>query len=299
MTSKRQRRRGISLVEVLIVVAILAVLIALLLVGVINARRSANRTTSSNNLRQIGLALQMFIEQNQGELPALEGRFNRLPLELNPLFSVLPYIEEGIHYQAYRSKFEKPTQGGLNIYGPIKCLINPADPSRQENGLYSKSHTSYAANAMLFPAKQLRVNEVTDGLSNTIAYAERYSYRCNGYINAYDMGMSATTRVPVHPDLNLPGPTWVRRPTFADQEVKDVYPVRFPNETIPSTPGLTFQVAPRVADCDSSIPQTPHRAGMLAAMADGSVRVLAKGMAQATFWAGVTPNWDDALGPDW
>src|SRR5882724_11489909 len=65
------RKLAFTLVEVMVVVAIIGVLIALLLPALTRTKETGRSAVCLNNLHQIGIGLQLYVQDNQNHLPIM------------------------------------------------------------------------------------------------------------------------------------------------------------------------------------------------------------------------------------
>ncbi|MDA0658445.1 MAG: DUF1559 domain-containing protein [Planctomycetota bacterium] len=100
MKVRARHRVGFTLVELLVVIAIIGILIGLLLPAVQMAREAASRTACTNNLKQIGLALQTY-NTEMNAFPAGGTGCSNGYYGSSWWISVLPWLEETSIYDRY------------------------------------------------------------------------------------------------------------------------------------------------------------------------------------------------------
>src|SRR5437762_1128956 len=100
-----RRRQGFTLIELLVVIAIIAILIGLLLPAVQKVREAAARSTSSNNIKQLVLAVHNYSGANGDKLPPLadiaQGNNTTTEGLKSIVYFILPYIEQDNVYRVY------------------------------------------------------------------------------------------------------------------------------------------------------------------------------------------------------
>jgi prepilin-type N-terminal cleavage/methylation domain-containing protein len=90
----RNRNRAFTLIELLVVIAIIAVLIALLLPAVQQARESARRTQCKNNMKQLGLAIHNYHDNNNFFPIGEQSGWGRM----NWRMSLMPFLDQATLY---------------------------------------------------------------------------------------------------------------------------------------------------------------------------------------------------------
>jgi len=194
MKKKLARRNGgLTLVELLVVLGIVAVLIGILVPGLMMVRESARRTSCSNNLRQLGFALQNF-ESAKNHFPQAVDRlvwrqFRQWPPPdydwawasncASPIVALLAFLELDNQDQQlaypYTHRFRPPFTASCGVF---QC---PSDSSMGLNYRTNIGSEPYAyevlghagGNGAFNSWELLRTAEFTDGLSYTVGFCER------------------------------------------------------------------------------------------------------------------------------
>jgi prepilin-type N-terminal cleavage/methylation domain-containing protein len=321
-------RHGFTLIELVVVIAIIAVLIGLLLPAVQKVREAANRVKCDNNLKQLGLAAHNYHDANGhfppgiGYYPATNGVFGTY------FFHLLPYLEQGPLFASSLGTVPFPAPGGpavahypgnKNVYGQkVAVFLCPSDPSVEPGGVvsiegYSFGSSCYAPNAMVNAINDLSttpyktnpqgrngIDFIRDGTSNTLLHAEKYA-RCTNSIMlpAFQDGGTAWAYGTTlafdwqPPPMTPPGKAF--QPGFCIAALAS----RGAPDAIGEGSKFQVQPSPFLGECDPTRAATAHAGGIQVGLADGSVRTLAPSMSGRTWWAAVTPAGGEVFDSDW
>jgi prepilin-type N-terminal cleavage/methylation domain-containing protein len=196
------RRYAFTLVELLVVIAVIGILVALLLPAVQAARGAAQRAACVNCLRQLGVALQNHHAALE-EFPS--GRGAPAPKIFSPQARLLAYLEEQsvettIHFDEAPTTYTAPPSivyDGSKNFAAATTVCNvfvcPADQLLGRVAGSDFAATNYAACAgsgiegglldtadgVFILGKATRIKDITDGTSHTAAFAERTLGRGN------------------------------------------------------------------------------------------------------------------------
>jgi prepilin-type N-terminal cleavage/methylation domain-containing protein len=99
----RHRRRGFTLIEALVAIAIIGILIGLLVPAVQKVRESANRVKCQNNLRQLGLAVHSYHDAKH-KFPLGSNNGKQVPLtapRTTYMIELYPWLEQETTYRRW------------------------------------------------------------------------------------------------------------------------------------------------------------------------------------------------------
>lgn len=171
MNAKRTSSGGFTLVELLVVIAIIGILIALLLPAVQYARESARSTQCKSNLRQVGLALDQYVDRqgSRGKFPDA-AQFPSVPPLVLPGAPPLHKVLAG------------QTEDNQEMFHCPSDLLDPNDANPgsnyetyfQQEGLSYEYPTTKLANKT---REQVRLGRKVDPSSGEIKYNEFSSTR--------------------------------------------------------------------------------------------------------------------------
>jgi len=292
----KHARRGFTLFQLLIVIAILAILIGLLLPAVQKVREAAARTQSANNLKQIALATINYADTYQVLPPGVDDN------NFSTRAYVLPFIEQNNLFKLI--DFKKSIEDKANAQARaiiIKTYISPLDPIPSVKPEWGATNYLFNDQVMFLNSKSKYPASITDGTSNTIMSGE--TLKGDGKTKATDVrrqyvllkkedlkGVGADTGVKYFKDnKNIAGD---RCAIWMDGRfLQGTFNGRLrPNDERPdvSCGGISGVSALRSY-------LTIVQVGMF----DGSVRSVSTKISHDTWKAAMTPSAGDILGADW
>jgi prepilin-type N-terminal cleavage/methylation domain-containing protein/prepilin-type processing-associated H-X9-DG protein len=180
-------RRGFSILELLVVLAVISLLLVLLLPGIQGAREAARRVQCQNNLRQIGLALHNYNDLYDCFPPGYVVRGvnarDSADVETGPGYAwgvlLLPFLDQAAYFAGIDFTQDPPPVTSIGTMLP--CYQCPSDPEHTASnyvGSFGYGSMTLAPGApvgpgILYRNSHVQSFDVKDGASHTFLVGER------------------------------------------------------------------------------------------------------------------------------
>lgn len=187
------RRRGFTLIELLVVISIIALLIAILLPALQSARRTARTVAGLSNLRQIGIAMNVYAVDYRNRLPfsIVSNTHQTHPNGITGGFrwehALGPYSEEALEADTGSAIFRDPNATYPEFYSySVHERIMPRVTSGMDPNNLPSDKVPYRIDDVTRPTEQLLVADAAQaeqGPSKAVANGSGAGYFIFGFYN--------------------------------------------------------------------------------------------------------------------